>query len=150
VIIEVRGENPPGLGCLGYRNIHVGVGVKQVPVGLVPADRPARWRVEVRTVSSNGTIDFRGPFVHGPRNERFLYLNWGELDEHGAFTLFRRAKIVLSDIRPALVDAALGASGALTCTVDLTDEKGNPSCAKFREIVWNVCPNATSEVLTPP
>jgi hypothetical protein len=146
MFVEIEGRNFPGRSCgCGpegevYENIHVGIGMQRDPVELVPGDSPsARWRIEVRTPRANdGSVDFRGPFVHGKRGDRFLYLNWGTVAADGSFRLFRRAKLSLSEAPPNVVEDALQGTGVLECTVNLTDAKGNPRCARVRppDIAW--------------
>jgi len=53
--------------------------------------------------------------------------------------MFRRAKLMLHRVDPALVTAA-EAGGALVATVDLTDEHGCPRCARVDPpaIRWTV------------
>lgn len=148
MIVDLEGTHLPGRTCgpnpAGgfYANIHVGVGLQREPVDLVPGDAEyARWRLEVRTVElDTGEVDFRGPFVHGSRGDRFLYLNWGEVQPGGDFHLFRRAKISLSEIPPTLVRRALTSGNPLRCTLPLTDKKGWPMCARVRPptLVWSV------------
>lgn len=78
--------------------------------------------------------------VKGKRGDRFLYLNWGTVAEDGSFRLFRRAKICLSALDPALARQAIVQGAELHCTIDLTDAKGNPVCARLRPpaISWRV------------
>jgi hypothetical protein len=150
MLVQIEGTNLPGRSCAPgpngetYENIYVGIGIQRDPVDLVPGDAPAaHWQVDVRTVRvEDGSIDFRGRFVHGPRGDRFLYLNWGTVAADGAFTLFRRAKLTLSEIDPSLVEQALRQNCSLACTVNLTDKKGNPTCARLNppEIAWRVVP----------
>ena len=70
--------------------MHVGVQRKQEVVEQVAGDAPsATWTFDVATkVGPDGAIDFAGPFVHGKRGERFLYLSWGD-GSGDAFTMFR-------------------------------------------------------------
>ena len=151
MIIVIEGINLPGRRCAcgppgePYENIHVGLGIQREPVGLVPGDAPAaRWQIDVGVVrTADGALDFRGRFVHGTRGDRFLYLNWGTVAEDGTFGLFRRAKLSLSEVDPAVVEAALAANAAnaaLVATVNLTDSKGNPRCARVRalDLIWRV------------
>jgi hypothetical protein len=148
MIVDIEGTNLPGRRChpgpLGeeYDNVHVGLGIHQDPVDLVPGNAPAaHWRIEVRTSrAADGAIDFRGPFVHGARGDRFLYLNWGTVAADGSFRIFRRAKISLSAVDPALVEQVLRENGSLACTVNLTDRKGHPTCARLRppDIAWRM------------
>ena len=147
MLVEIVGKNPPGRRCgptpdgSYNENVHVGIGIGRRPHGLVPGDakRPA-WLVEVRVPAIDDGIDFRGRFVHGGRGDRFLYLNWGTVSGDGDFNLFRRAKVSLSEVDPDLVDSASSADLPLVATVNLTDEKGNPTCARLRppNITWRV------------
>ena len=75
--------------------------------------------VDIRT----GDGDFRGPAVQGRKGDRFVYLTWGTC-AGGAFTMFRRAKLMLDDL-PA------GAQ-EVTVEVHLTDDDGMPRCARLR------------------
>lgn len=118
--LVIRGHRLPGLTCGSYTNVHVAVQVGREPVGLVPGDAPAaEWVVDVATDAG----DFRGPGVHGKKGERFVYLTWGTVEE-GRFTMFRRAKLMLSDLPPL--------AEKVDVDVDLTDEHGMPRCARLR------------------
>ena len=118
-----------------YRDpVHVGIGDRDASTELFCGDSPAaNWEVEVRTVATpDGGCDFRGPLVRGKRGDRHIHLNRGTVDRDGGFHLFRRAKVMLSDIPQELIDAAANTGGRLQCRVELTDRKGNPTCARFR------------------
>ena len=142
--LTVRGHHLPGRKFVSegklLRNVYVGVQVRSEPVDLVPADATsATWEVSVRVADTDGTLDFFGPAVHGKRGERFLYLTWGDLGEDGSFAMFRRAKLMLDRVDPELVRAAHRGSG-LVATVDLTDERQGPRCARVDPpaITWSV------------
>ena len=93
-------------------------------------DAPAaRWDVDVRAVVDATGVDLRGPAVHGKRGERFLYLTWGDVGADGSFAMFRRAKLMVADIDPALLADAARDDGALRCELGLTDDRGGPRCA---------------------
>lgn len=49
--------------------------------------------------------DFGGPFVSGPRGERFVYLSWQRIDGAG---FMNRIKVRLADIDRDLIGAARG------------------------------------------
>jgi hypothetical protein len=85
-------------------------------------------------------LDFRGPAVHGPRGERFLYLTWGDVDLDGRFTMFRRAKLMLNRIDAELVRRAMAEDLPLLGTIDLTDGYGGPRCARVDPpaLVWSL------------
>ena len=50
--------------------------------------------------ADDGSPDFRGPLVHGPKGERFLYVTWGRLQD-GRHEMFRRLKLYLSPLERA-------------------------------------------------
>ncbi|MDT5144828.1 MAG: hypothetical protein QOI79_4195 [Mycobacterium sp.] len=66
-----------------------------------------------------------------------IYLSWGTVDGVGHFSLFRRAKLMLEDVRPDVLDSA-AKSGLLVGRLGLTDAKGDPVCARVRapQISW--------------
>lgn len=116
--IVIEGRELPGRTFEEYADVHVALQVGQDPVGPVPGDAAsARWETEVRVVDG----DVRGPAVHGPKGERFLYLTWGSPSDDG-WGMFRRAKLILD---PAHADAE-----TLVGRLALTDAKGGPLCAR--------------------
>jgi len=133
--IQIVGTELPGRTCgpsdnfAGYPNIHVGVQFKSPRTELLgrrPADAAsATWTLDC---SVNGT-DIRGPQIQGRPGDRFIYLSWGNVDDDGDFTMFRRAKLMLAGV-PADILAAATASGTLVGRLGLTDSKGQPLCAR--------------------
>ena len=148
MIVHINGRNFPGIDCtpgpgaVPNKNIHVGIGNRGQAEQLFRGDAAsATWQVEVRAIAeASGAFDYRGALVQGPRGDRFIYLNWGSVDEDGDFHLFRRAKVMLSDLHPDLVRVAIEQAAELHADIDLTDEKGNPTCARLRApaITWSV------------
>jgi len=127
---------PAGAGE-SYENVHVGVQRGREVVDLVPGDAPgATWSVKVTVKHLDDGPDFAGPFVHGRRGDRFLYLSWGRLGGDD-FQMFRRAKLHFGDVAPEVLAAAVR-SGALRCRVVMTDACGNPRCARVRppDALW--------------
>ena len=95
----IRGSDLPGESCAGHARIGVALQVGSAPTGVFPGNAAcARWETEVTVVDE----DFRGPAVHGKRGERFVYLTWGDVSG-GGFAMFRRAKLMLSRVDPAIV-----------------------------------------------
>lgn len=133
--IRIVGTELPGRACgpsdnfPGYPNIHVGVQFKSPRTELLdrhPADvTSATWTLDC---SVHGT-DIRGPQIQGRPGDRFIYLSWGNVDDGGGFTMFRRAKLMLAAV-PADILAAATASGTLVGRLSLTDSKGQPLCAR--------------------
>ena len=112
-------------------DVHVGVQIGAQAEQLVSGDAAsARWVLDVKCSDNGGSLDFKGPAVHGKRGERFLYLTWGDLGPAGEFAMFRRAKLMLNRIDPVLVEAAAAGQGPLVARVRLTDDKGDPRCAR--------------------
>jgi hypothetical protein len=142
--IVIQGRDLPGAefvsDAVPLHNVHVAVQVGKEPDGLVRGDaRSARWDVEVRTVAGDdGGVDLRGPAVHGKKGERFLYLTWGDVGADGSFAMFRRAKLMIGDIEPALLADAARTDGVLVASLPLTDEHGCPRCARVKPplITW--------------
>jgi hypothetical protein len=133
--VIIRGTDPPGRTFGSYADVAVAVQVGRDPVDPVAGDAATpEWRLSVRRTDG----DFRGPAVHGKRGDRFLYLTWVDRSG-GGFETFRRAKLMLDRVDPALVEQA--AQGrALVATVRLTDDRGGPRCARVDPpaVVWSV------------
>ncbi|MFF7711716.1 DUF5990 family protein [Streptomyces sp. NPDC007988] len=133
--LRITGRDLPGRDCGDFFDVHVGTQRGTKPDQLVPADaEEAVFDLTADVVAApDGTADFRGPWVQGPRGARFVYLTWGELPAGGTFAMFRRAKLFLGDIPPELV-----AGGSAETTIGLTDGLGLPLCAAVRppRVVW--------------
>jgi hypothetical protein len=151
VRINLTGINPPGRnfcrpdGSL-MDNVHVGVQAAREPVQLIRADAPEmRWEIEVAVVRTDGSLDFRGPPVQGKRGDRFIYLTWGHIGPDDTFEMFRRAKLMLDRIDPELIESAIRL-GHLAATVDLTDDRGGPRCARVDPpaLAWSVPPTSVA------
>ena len=78
--IRIEGTSLPGRAFCEHQHVHVAVQCRSEPVDLVPGDAAeAIFEFDVDILpSDDGAWDFRGPFVHGKRSERFLYLTWGD------------------------------------------------------------------------
>lgn len=142
--ILIEGANLPGAMFGEHRHVHVGVQCRAEALDLVPGDAPvATFEFEVGVLSTpDGSWDFRGPYVHGKRGERFVYLSWGDRPPGGDFAMFRRAKLHLSCLDPDLVAQAAEPGQHLVARLSLTDAKGGPRCASLRPpaIAWSAEP----------
>ena len=143
--IRIEGQDLPGrragpaADVLRLHNVHVGVQRKNEVVERVPASAAvAAWEFEVTQREVDGLIDVGGPFVHGRPGARFLYLSWGNVTGE-TFAMFRRAKLLFGDIAPEALRGAY-AGGLLVATLGLTDEYGDPVCARVRPpaVVWSL------------
>ncbi|GAA2190166.1 DUF5990 family protein [Micromonospora lupini] len=144
--IRIEGSDLPGrrggadADALRLGNVHVGVQRKTEVIDRVPADAVmAIWTVEVSSREIDGVLDVGGPYVHGRPGARFLYLSWGAVTEDG-FAMFRRAKLMFTDIPTALLRAAHDGGGLLVGRLGLTDATGEPVCARVHPaaITWTV------------
>jgi hypothetical protein len=135
--VVIEGGNLPGRYCSvgeGYDNVHVGVQCRQEVVDVYPGDaKSVSWafEVDVRDLPEGG-VDFHGPYVQGRRGDRFVYLSWGTVDGEGNFTMFRRAKLMLPAVDPAVIAAARRAGARLVGRLGLTGGDGGPRCAAVR------------------
>ncbi len=126
----------------GYRNVHVGVqgrGRRDETLGLVSGDaRSAAWTLDCTANRSAADVDINGPYIHGRAGARFIYLSWGTVDDADTFMLFRRAKLWLDGVPPAVLEGAVD-QGVLVGILGLTDDKGHPLCAAVRPplIEWS-------------
>ena len=150
MLIRIEGTDLPGNSCgpspqrpAGHLGIHVGVQRRAKPaelLGLTPGEAPAAtWTLEaVVAAKPDGGADLRGPYIQGPPGGRFIYLNWGTVDDSGEFTMFRRAKLWLEAVPPQVL-ASAAERGTLVGRLTLTDAKGNPLCASVRPplIEWS-------------
>lgn len=165
--VVIEGTELPGLTCQPepggtvHRNIHVALsttakGIAEgrpwltVPLkpglaaGPFPGDaREARWEVTVTVRGSAGDgYDFTGPSVGGDRTDRHLGLVWGEAPGDGTLRMFRGAKLRLADVPPGLITDAMRPGHRLVARVRLTDDRGNPVCARLHptHLTWSAEP----------
>lgn len=152
VQIRIEASELPGRSCGpgpdrpgGYRNIHVGVqhrNRRDDLLGLVAGDAPAvTWILDCKATPSSSGIDLTGPYIQGRPGGRFIYLAWGTVDQAHAFTMFRRAKLQLDAIPPAILTRAVEL-GLLVGRLGLSDANGHPVCAAVRPpaITWATAP----------
>ncbi len=78
------------------------------------------------TVSRSDNGDIRGPFVHGKRGDRFLYVVWGVGTAADDFERFGRTKVLFNDVPPEVWSADL------RCEFEATNDKDGPALASVR------------------
>ena len=68
----------------------------------VPGDAPsARREVPVIVRRDADGLDFSGPYLRGSRDDRHLYLAWGDIRDDGTTRLVRGGKLKLIKVDPA-------------------------------------------------
>lgn len=130
--VRVEGFEMPG------GDVQVGIQRGRDVVDRYPGGATgAEWTFDVKVKLVDGSLDFGGPYVHGKRGDRFVYLSWGVV-EGDEFKMFRRAKLHFADAPVAVVELA-AAGGTLTCRVRMTDSCGNPRCARVKapDAIWS-------------
>ncbi len=132
--MRIEGSDLPGrrggdeAHTLRLRHVQVGVQRRQEVVARFPVDADvAVWDLEVESREVDGLLDVGGPWVHGRPGARFLYLSWSA---EGA--MFRRAKLLFTDIPGALLRAAHEGEITLVGRLGLTDADGLPLAARVR------------------
>lgn len=139
MLLRIEGYDLPGRHCgpgpdfPGARNVHVAVQRKDRPAELLdvqPGDADAvSWDLECEPFTgADGVLTLRGRHIQNRLGGRFVYLSWGEVGADGAFSMFRRAKLLLSGVAPDVMAAAVE-SGTLLARMRMTDAKGHPACA---------------------
>src|SRR5688500_10781298 len=95
MLIRLVCHDLPASTCMGHTNIRLGI---QKGKGVVQETFMDKDEVvfEVDVTAVDG--DYRGPFVHGPKGERFIYLAWSDQGIG-----FRRGKVHLSTIPSDLI-----------------------------------------------
>lgn len=100
-----------------------------------PASMTFELEVRVGT-RPTGEPNFLGPYVQGPPNGRFVYINSGtyagQLDSRWS----RRAKVPLTAISWTLIERARKANSLVETEIAGRGRDGGPRCASVRGVVW--------------
>ena len=118
----------PGLCVAVQKGRDEHIGVTDVSAGKVSFDVP---------VSYDG--DWRGPFVQGPKRERFVYLVWGPRTDSGMVGQVGRTKLMLEQAVAAAEEAVAKGREGLVGELDLVDPKGKPRLARLKDdsVTWS-------------
>jgi hypothetical protein len=90
---------------------------------------------------SDGAFNFLGEFAQGSRADRFVYINSGTYAGQLGAPWSRRAKLKLTSIPVAIVEAAMKSSqGVIQARVTGTSDDGGPICAtvKTHAVEWHL------------
>jgi hypothetical protein len=142
VQLRIVGRRLPGSCWSGRSGIHVGIQRDAEVVSLVNGDEgEAVFDIDLDIVEGvAGEPDFRGQYVHGRRGERFVYLSWGEVDDVGQFTMFRRLKLHLTPLVEQVEAEKLLSAKKIQAVLELTDTRGRPLAASVRPpwVTWRL------------
>jgi hypothetical protein len=82
---------------------------------------------------NTSSMDFLGPFVQGPRDARFVYIDIGSYAGQTNTEWSRRLKIPLSGIKAEMISKIQSDSGIILETkVPGTGKDGGPNCATVK------------------
>jgi hypothetical protein len=138
--IRIEGTDPPSRSCPGPDGVAIGIQRVKEVIDQVPSSTETPcFTATVNLVPGDAEPDFRGPFVHGPKGDRFLYLAWvGRRD--GA--TIARIKLRLGEIDPALIRQAAAGGATLTGRLRLVRDDGRPVSGSVRPpaVTWSLDP----------
>ena len=88
--------------------------------------------------------NFTGPYVQGPSNERFIYIDIGTAAGQISSVWTRRLKIPLRDISSEMIKQILADSSLILETkVPGTGKDGGPNCATVKPFSgWHLSPSS--------
>ena len=141
ITATIVGRKLPGQRFGEREEVHIGIQRGRDVVDSVPvtdADVQFDLTLDLVVGEDGCADDFRGPYVHGTRGARFLYLSWGQIGADGAFAMFGRVKLPLPALdADALARLKTGAT-PLTAVAELSDARGRPVTASLRapQLVW--------------
>jgi hypothetical protein len=134
IVIEIACTRLPGLQYEGRGPVHLGIQQDETIIDAAPADRDRivfRPALRVRK-HTDGSANFLGPFAHGPRDERFIYLNWLIVRNKTPVEQVGRIKLHLNHIEYKAAQKAAARGKPIKVTLQLTTEKAKPVFASVR------------------
>jgi hypothetical protein len=136
--IRIILETPPAGVDYG---IQKGSGNKYETIEKQRSDgRNLQFNFSILVKDIDTTPDFSGPFVHGPLNERFIYIDIGTAAGQLATPWSRRLKVPLRNINfetPVLISG--GSSAVLVARVSGTGKDGGPNCGTVKPFAgWDL------------
>jgi Family of unknown function (DUF5990) len=134
VTIEITCTNPPDARWAGTGTLCLGIQKGEEVQELTPVDHKHLIFSPVLRVRrhTDGSANFLGPFAHGPRTERFIYLNWVVVN-NGVFSAAPgRIKVHLSQIPWSRVQTAVRAGKPIKLTFAISKSDGKLVYASVR------------------
>ena len=113
---------------------------QQIKQDVSGTARSARFVFPLTVTINPDTIVFTGNFAHGTRDNRFVYLSWGQWASPSEWKINSRVKVLLNGISRALVQSALQTHKPIRACIKLTNNKGQPNVASLKSeyIEWSV------------
>jgi hypothetical protein len=134
ITIEIICTDLPGRQWGGHGPVHLGIQKADALLDAAPADlKRIVFRPVLRVrLHADGSPNFLGPFAHGPRTGRFIYLIWAIVREDIPAPWLGRIKLLLNHIEWPHVEKAITRKKPIKVTVALTNAKGQPVFASVR------------------
>jgi hypothetical protein len=134
IAIEIVCTSFPGEAWTGEGSLYLGIQRDDQPTELTSVvTKRVVFRPILRARSNaDGSANFLGPFAHGPRSERFVYLVWAVVQGKVPAKMVGRIKVHLNHIRWTSVEKAAAGKKPIRVTLVLTDAKGKPVMASVR------------------
>jgi uncharacterized protein DUF5990 len=134
IVIEIVCTDLPGEEWDGHSGLYLGI---QCDDQMIESASAGSKRVVFRPVlrarcNIDGSANFLGPFAHGPRTERFIYLVWLVVQRNVPVKMVGRIKLHLNHIQWRSVEKAAGETKPIRVTLALTNAKGKPVMASVR------------------
>jgi hypothetical protein len=131
IMIEIVCTELPGAG---NKSLHLGIQRDEAITEAAPADsKQIVFKPTLRArCNADGSVNFLGPFAHGPKAERFIYLTWATTNGKVPTAMVGRIKLHLNHIPWAAVEKAAGRDRPIRVSLALTNAKGNPVMASVR------------------
>ena len=129
IALEIVCTRLPGAEFDGHRDVHLGIQRDDEVVEAAPASlKRIVFRPMLRArKNADGSANFLGPFAHGPKPERFVYLVWTT-----PAAGFGRIKLHLNHLKWTDVERALARKKPIQVTLELTRDNGKPVYASVR------------------
>lgn len=126
-----------------HRGLRLGIQNKQQVEQDVPGTvRSAHFTYALTVKLGPTDVVFTGGYAQGTRDNRFIYLSWGEwtTGDAGEWKINSRIKILLNGIRRELIETALHNEKPIRARVRLTNDNGQPLAASLKPeyITWSV------------
>ncbi len=142
IMLQICCFKLPGNECAEHKQVRLGLQVRQNVEQDVPGNSEiAKFLMFIELVPGKGEhlLDFRGPAVHGPAGDRFIYLSWGERGCE-TWAMFARAKLKVTGPLNLLAPQALSLQLPVIAEVEMTNARGGPVCGSFKSDVvrWSV------------
>jgi hypothetical protein len=114
--------------------LHLGIQRDEEITDAAPADsKQIVFKPTLRARrNADGCVNFLGPFAHGPKAERFIYLNWVAESGKLPTAMVGRIKLHLNHLKWAAVENAAKRNRPIRVRIALTNAKGNPVMASVR------------------